>query len=87
MRCRRRSAACSSTASEAESEKRELNFFGELAPLAEPEAFNARMRALRQSPFVVYAKPPFGGPARVLAYLARYTHGDRQFEACRRRRQ
>src|SRR5208337_4570257 len=59
---------------EAESEKGELNFFGELAPLAEPEAFNDRMRALRQSPFVVYAKPPFGGPARVLAYLARYTH-------------
>ncbi len=24
--------------------------------------------------FVVYAKPPFGGPERVLAYLARYTH-------------
>ena len=59
---------------EAESEKGELSFFGELARLAEPEAFNARMRALRQSPFVVYAKPPFGGPARVLAYLARYTH-------------
>ena len=32
------------------------------------------MRALRESPFVVYAKPPFGGPERVLAYLARYTH-------------
>jgi hypothetical protein len=59
---------------EAESEKRELNFFGELAPLAGPQAFNDRMRALRQSPFVVYAKPPFGGPARVLTYLARYTH-------------
>jgi hypothetical protein len=58
----------------AESEKGELSFFGELARLAEPEAFKARMRALRQSPFVVYAKPPFGGPARVLAYLARYTH-------------
>ena len=29
---------------------------------------------MRQSPFVVYAKPLFGGPARVLAYLARYTH-------------
>ena len=54
----------------AESEKGELSFFGELARLAEPEAFKARMRALRQSPFVVYAKPPFGGPARVLAYLA-----------------
>jgi Putative transposase/Transposase zinc-binding domain len=59
---------------EAESEKGELSFFGELARLAEPEAFKARMRVLRQSPFVVYAKPPFGGPARVLAYLARYTH-------------
>jgi len=58
----------------AESEKGELSFFGELARLAEPEAFKARMRALRQSPFVVYAKPPFGGLARVLAYLARYTH-------------
>jgi hypothetical protein len=59
---------------EAASGKGELSFFGELAPLAGPEAFNDRMRALRQSPFVVYAKPPFGGPARVLAYLARYTH-------------
>jgi len=27
-----------------------------------------------QSSFVVYAKPHFGGPERVLAYLARYTH-------------
>ena len=26
------------------------------------------------SAFVVYAKPPFGRPERVLAYLARYTH-------------
>ena len=24
--------------------------------------------------WVVYAKPPFGGPERVLKYLARYTH-------------
>jgi hypothetical protein len=52
----------------------ELGFFGELAPLADPGAFAGRVRALRQSPFVVYAKPPFGGPERVLAYLARYTH-------------
>ena len=48
-----------------------MSFFGELARLAEPEAFKARMRAPRQSPFVVYDEPPFGGPARVLAYLAR----------------
>ncbi|MGE5269983.1 MAG: IS91 family transposase [Thiohalocapsa sp.] len=52
----------------------ELGFFGDLTPLAEPDAFAQRLRGLRQSPFVVYAKPPFGGPGRVLAYLARYTH-------------
>ena len=32
------------------------------------------MRALCGTPWVVYAKPPFGGPAQVLAYLGRYTH-------------
>ncbi len=52
----------------------ELGFFGQLGPLADPAAFAERMRALSHSAFVVYAKPPFGGPARVLAYLARYTH-------------
>ena len=29
---------------------------------------------LHAQSWFVYAKPPFGGPARVLAYLARYTH-------------
>jgi hypothetical protein len=52
----------------------ELRFFGDLAPLADAGTFTERVRMLRQSPFVVYAKPPFGGPERVLAYLARYTH-------------
>jgi hypothetical protein len=52
----------------------ELGFFGELAPLADQDAFAERVRALSREPFVVYAKPPFGGPERVLAYLARYTH-------------
>jgi len=52
----------------------ELGFLGDLAPLAEVAAFAERVCALRESPFVVYAKPPFGGPERVLAYLARYTH-------------
>jgi Putative transposase/Transposase zinc-binding domain len=51
-----------------------LGFFGELAPLAKPGAFAGRVCALSREPFVVYAKPPFGGPERVLAYLARYTH-------------
>jgi hypothetical protein len=30
--------------------------------------------ALAAKDWVVYAKPPFGGPAQVLKYLARYTH-------------
>jgi hypothetical protein len=52
----------------------ELGFFGDLVPLTDVAAFGERMRALRDGPFVLYAKPPFGGPERVLAYLARYTH-------------
>jgi Putative transposase len=52
-----------------------LHFFGSLAPLAvSPHAFAERIAALRQKEWVIYAKPPFGGPAQVLAYLARYTH-------------
>jgi hypothetical protein len=51
-----------------------LAFFGEIAPLAEPAAFAARLAPLRRAEWVVYAKRPFGGPEAVLAYLARYTH-------------
>ncbi|WP_421930895.1 IS91 family transposase [Phenylobacterium sp.] len=51
-----------------------LRFFGALAPLAAPPAFAAYLAPLRRAEWVVYAKPPFGGPAAVLAYLARYTH-------------
>jgi hypothetical protein len=51
-----------------------LRFFGDLAPLAEPGAFAAHCAALRRVDWVVYAKPPFGGPEQVLAYLGRYTH-------------
>ena len=52
----------------------ELGFFGELAALAEPTAFACRLNGLRRVEWVVYAKPPFGGPEQVLAYLGRYTH-------------
>ncbi|CAN7659686.1 IS91 family transposase [Phenylobacterium sp. LjRoot225] len=51
-----------------------LSFFGDLAQLAAPDAFAAHIAPLRRTEWVVYAKPPFGGPAAVLAYLARYTH-------------
>jgi hypothetical protein len=51
-----------------------LAFFGDLAHLAAPTAFASNLAPLRRAEWVVYAKRPFGGPAAVLAYLARYTH-------------
>ena len=51
-----------------------LNFHGDLKILAQPETFAAWMRSLFRKDWVVYAKPPFGGPEYVLRYLGRYTH-------------
>ncbi len=51
-----------------------LQFFGAHARLANHGAFAAYLAPLRKLKWVVYAKPPFGGPEAVLAYLARYTH-------------
>ena len=42
--------------------------------LAEVSAVNAWLSPLQAKDWVVYAKPPFGGPEQVLKYLARYTH-------------
>ena len=55
-------------------EAAKLGFFGELAGLADPLAFSRHLGQLRRLKWVVYAKPPFGGPEQVLAYLGRYTH-------------
>ena len=51
-----------------------LRFFGKLVPLANAAAFHAFLSPLYKKDWVVYAKKPFGGPAQVLKYLARYTH-------------
>jgi hypothetical protein len=51
-----------------------LRFFGDISGLADPAAFARFLKPLRQVAWVVYAKPPFGGPEQVLRYLARYTH-------------
>ena len=51
-----------------------LQFHGPRAELADPARFAAFCQQLRCKQWVVYAKPPFGGPQRVLKYLARYTH-------------
>jgi hypothetical protein len=51
-----------------------LEFFGQSADLADPARFDAWLLKLKKKDWVVYAKPPFGGPEEVLKYLARYTH-------------
>jgi predicted Zn-ribbon and HTH transcriptional regulator len=53
---------------------RRLSFFGDHAHLADAQSFAAYLAPLRKAEWVVYAKPPFGGPEAVLAYLSRYTH-------------
>lgn len=54
--------------------KGQLVFPGSLQPLANERAFRSFLRPLFRQDWVVYAKPPFGGPQHVLHYLARYTH-------------
>jgi hypothetical protein len=51
-----------------------LTLAGSLQYLAAPTQFAAWLDELRRTDWVVYAKPPFGGPEQVLKYLARYTH-------------
>ena len=52
----------------------QLAFFRNLKELANAEAFAKYLAPLRKTEWVVYAKPPFGGPEAVLTYLSRYTH-------------
>lgn len=51
-----------------------LCFFNDLAPLLQPQAFARYLAPVARGEWIVYAKPPFGGPDRVLEYLGRYTH-------------
>jgi hypothetical protein len=51
----------------------QLHFAGDLAPLAQHKIFSAWLRRLFRKDWVVYAKPPFGGPGHVLHYLGRYS--------------
>ena len=54
--------------------KGKLQFHGDLKHLAAPSAFEALRQQASKIKWVVFAKPPFGGPEQVLKYLARYTH-------------
>jgi len=51
-----------------------LRFFGSLEGLSIKSVFDDALKPMRKKSWVVYAKPPFGSPERVLAYLGRYTH-------------
>jgi Putative transposase len=52
----------------------QIHLSGELRELAKPAAFQAPCETAAHLDWVVHVKPPFGGPRRVLMYLARYTH-------------
>jgi hypothetical protein len=51
-----------------------LQFFSSLERLREPGPFRRYLDSVRQINWVVFAKPPFAGPERVLDYVGRYTH-------------
>ncbi len=54
--------------------EKQLRWTGRLEKLAHWPAFRKWLRTHRRMEWVVYAKPPFGGPEKTLDYLARYTH-------------
>jgi hypothetical protein len=55
-------------------EKGQLSFHGKCKRLSNKAAFDSFLYTLSRQDWVVYAKPPFGGPEHVLHYLGRYTH-------------
>lgn len=52
----------------------QLRFHGLLRGWAQPRLFQSLIRQLFGLHWVVYCKPPFGGPEQVLRYLGAYTH-------------
>ena len=52
----------------------ELTFAGQIEALKEPSVFKKLLNDLYDQDWVVYCKPPFRNPERVMDYLGRYTH-------------
>jgi len=52
----------------------QLRFFDDRTGLSDRQEFERYLAPIRTMKWVVYSKPPFGGPEAVLAYLSRYTH-------------
>ncbi len=55
-------------------EQGELRLAGSVEWLADRRCFSRLIDSLYRQGWVVYAKPPFGGPQQVYRYLGRYTH-------------
>lgn len=51
-----------------------LRFQGKLVPLNIKSNFDRYVSVAAKKNWIVYCKPPFGGPQQVLRYLGRYTH-------------
>lgn len=51
-----------------------LKCLGKLQHIDDLKSLNNYLRPIYQKDWVVYAKPPFGGPEQLIAYLGRYTH-------------
>jgi putative transposase/transposase-like zinc-binding protein len=51
-----------------------LTFAGQSAEWVTEAAWTKFLHQLQARPWIVYAKPPWGGPEQVLKYLSRYTH-------------
>ena len=54
--------------------KNQLRFPGSIGHILYAFSLDEFLRAHERREWVVYAKPPFGGPQRALEYLGRYTH-------------
>ena len=52
----------------------QLSLHGDLQEYRHPIRFEGLIDQLRAKSWVVFCKPPFAGPEKVLEYLARYTH-------------
>jgi hypothetical protein len=51
-----------------------LRFTDATCELETPKTFETFVKQRRRQQWIVYAKPPFGGPEHTLRYLGRYTH-------------
>lgn len=54
--------------------KGDLSLEGKLSHLKDPAGWEAILKSVRRTDWVVYSRPPFGSAKQVLKYLARYTH-------------